>query len=116
MLLTLSDHPHTGVSRETGTLCHIELVDGNQDALGRAGEQVVEIKALSDVLLGDLMCQADIGLNQLRAGVCVGGRLSVLNQLDLLVFSEDDGSSGEGSEEIQHVAVPLLCWVYYLDE
>jgi hypothetical protein len=95
MLLALGSHPHTGVSREAGALCGVELVDGNEDALGRTRQQVVEINTLSDVLLGDLVRESDVRLHELMTGVVAVVGLGLRNQLDLLGFSEDDGSGGE---------------------
>jgi hypothetical protein len=108
MLLTLSDHPHTGVSRETGTLCHIELIDCNQDSLGCTRQQVVEIKALSDVLLGNLVGKANIRLHEIVPGAIVRSGLSLSNQLDLLVFSENDCRGGECSKQIQHFSITSI--------
>ena len=102
MLLTLGDHPHAGVGRKASALSGVELLNGDKDTLGSRCEQVIEIDALADIFLGDLVSQANVGLNQSAAGVSVAV-LGECAQSGLLGLGKNDGGSGECGKSVQHV-------------
>ena len=120
MLLTLGAHPHASVGREGRLLGGVELVDGDEDALGRTGEQVVEVDAVADMLLGDLVGQPNVGLDEAAAGLLTNGvvalwRLSEGDKLKLLGLAEDDCGGGDGSKQVCHgFSVLLTCTLYIL--
>ena len=108
MLLALGTHPHASVGREAGLLGGIELVDGDEDALGGACEQVVEVNACANMLLGDLVGQANVGRDEATAGL-VADVVTALrrggegDKLHLLGLVEDDGGGGDGGKQVRHV-------------
>ncbi len=120
MLLTLGAHPHASVGREAGLLGGVELVDGDEDALGRTGEQVAEIDAAANVLLGDLVGQANVGRHEALACLLTNGVIALRrrgegDKLDLLGLAEDDGGGGDGSKQVCHgFSVLLTCTLYIL--
>ena len=108
VLLALGGHPHPGVGREGRALGRIELVDGDEDALGRAGEQVLEVQTRTEVLLGDLVGQPNVGLDQSAAGLLANLVVTLVGlregaQVSLLGLAEDNGGGGEGREKVRHV-------------
>ena len=114
MLLTLSTHPHASVGREAGLLGGVELVDGDEDALGGACEQIVEVNACADMLLGDLVGQANVGRDEAASGL-VADIVAALrrggegDKLHLLGLVEDDSGCCDGREKIRHCVASRRC-------
>jgi len=103
VLLALGSHPHASVGREGRLLGGVELASGDDDALGRTGEEVVEVNATSDVLLGDLVGEANVGTDEALKGLLVARGLVVGAEVNLLGLAEDDAGGGDGRKKVRHV-------------
>ena len=105
VLLTLGNHPHAGVGRKASALSGVELVNGDKNTLGSCCKQVIKINASALVLLGDLVSQANVGLNE-TVTCCVVTLLSTGAESELLGLGKDKGGGGECCKSVKLMLTP----------